>query len=173
MASLNRVFVIGNLTRDPEVRYIPSGKAVSDLRLAINRRYRTSSGEDRDETVFVNATVWGRQAETCSEYLTKGSPVLVEGSLRYEEWEKDGQRFSRHSIMADRVQFLGRPRRAEFGDAADDAPRDRPADGRAPAPPDDAGPAPDGKAGAGSASDGSAGAGSAPDGSGDDDDLPF
>ena len=161
MASLNKVFVIGNLTRDPEVRYIPSGKAVSDLRLAINRKYRTSSGEDREETVFVNATVWGRQAETCAEYLTKGSPVLVEGSLRYEEWEKDGQRASRISITADRVQFLGRPRRAEFGDTADGAPSEQPAEVQRPAPSSDVGPVAE------------SAAGPAPGGSGDDDDLPF
>ncbi|MBN1670302.1 MAG: single-stranded DNA-binding protein [Kiritimatiellae bacterium] len=117
MAELNRVFLIGNLTRDPEVRYIPSGRAVADLRLASTRHYTTGSGENREDTCFVNVVVWGRQAETCGEYLSKGSPVMVQGSLRYEQWEKEGQKFSRLFIQADRVQFLGRPKKAEFADA--------------------------------------------------------
>ncbi len=118
MASLNKVFIIGNLTRDPEVRYLPSGAAVADVRLASNRRYKTQQGEDKEETVYVNVSVWGRQAETCGQYLSKGSPVLVEGRLRYEEWEKDGQRNSRISITAERVQFMGGPKSSsEYGDA--------------------------------------------------------
>lgn len=114
MASLNRVFLMGNLTRDPEIRYTPSGKAVGDLRMAINRRYKTSDGEDRDETCYVGIVVWGRQAETCGEYLRKGSPLLVEGRLQYDEWEKEGQKFNRLRVVAARVQFMGRPRAAEF-----------------------------------------------------------
>lgn len=118
MASLNKVFLIGNLTRDPEVRYIPSGTAVSDLRLAVNRKFRSASGEDREETCFVDVVVWGRQAETCGEYLSKGSPLLVEGRLQYDEWEKEGQRNSRIRVVAERTQFIGAPRRgAEFQDA--------------------------------------------------------
>lgn len=116
MASLNRVFLIGNLTRDPEVRHAPSGKAVADMRMAINRRFRTSTGEDRDETCYVNVVVWDRQAENCKKYLSKGSPLFVEGRLQYEEWEKDGQKNSRLRVVADRVQFLGPPRRLEFED---------------------------------------------------------
>lgn len=112
MASLNTVLLIGNLTRDPEVRYTPSGKAVGDLRLAVNRRYRTADGDDRDETCYVDIVVWGRQAETCGEYLRKGSPVLVEGRLQYNEWEKDGQKQSRIRVVAQRVQFLSSARRA-------------------------------------------------------------
>lgn len=113
MASLNQVFLMGNLTRDPEIRYTPSGKAVGDLRMAINRRYKTSDGEDRDETCYVGIVVWGRQAETCGEYLRKGSPLLVEGRLQYNEWEKDGQKFNRLRVVAARVQFMGRPKAAE------------------------------------------------------------
>ena len=115
MASLNRVFIIGNLTRDPEVRYVPSGTAVSDLRLATSRKYRTASGEEREETCYVDVVVWGRQAETCGEYLKKGSPLLVEGRLQYDEWEKEGQRHSRLRIVADRTQFMpsGSARRSD------------------------------------------------------------
>jgi len=117
MASMNRVFLMGNLTRDPEIRYTPSGTAVGDLGMAVNRKYKTASGEDKDETCFVNVVVWGRQAETCGEYLNKGSPVLVEGRLQYDEWEKEGQKHNRLRVVAGRVQFLGSPRGAEFRDA--------------------------------------------------------
>jgi single-strand DNA-binding protein len=110
MASLNKVFLIGNLTRDPEVRYTPAGKAVADLRLAVNRRFKTNDGEDRDETCFITVVVWGRQAETCGEYLSKGSPLLVDGRLQYDEWEKEGQKFNRIRVVASRVQFLGSPK---------------------------------------------------------------
>lgn len=135
MASLNKVFIIGNLTRDPEVRYLPSGAAVADVRLASNRRYKTQQGEEKEETLYVNVSVWGRQAETCGQYLSKGSPVLVEGRLRYEEWEKDGQRNSRISITAERVQFMGGPKSStEYGDSP--APRSS-----EPAPPPSGGPA--------------------------------
>lgn len=119
MASLNKVFLIGNLTRDPEVRYLPSGMAVADLRLAVSRRFKGQNGEDRDETCFVNVAVWGRQGETCGQYLTKGSPLLVEGRLQYEEWEREGQKQSRLRVVAERTQFLSGPRRAEMGDRAE------------------------------------------------------
>src|SRR5438309_2560600 len=85
MASLNKVFLIGNLTRPPELRYTPSGTAVADLRLAVNRNYTTQGGEKREETSFITVVVWGKQAETCGEYLDKGSPILVDGRLRSEE----------------------------------------------------------------------------------------
>jgi single-strand DNA-binding protein len=126
MATLNRVFLMGNLTRDPEVRYAPSGKAVGEMRMAMNRRYKTSTGEERDETCYVNVVVWGRQAETCGQYLTKGSPVFVEGRLQYEEWEKDGQKNNRLRVVADRVQFMSAPRRAEFSDGGEAVPAEPP-----------------------------------------------
>ncbi len=107
MASVNRVFLMGNLTRDPEIRYTPSGKAVGDLRMAMNRKYKTQSGETRDETCYVDVVVWGRQAETCGEYLSKGASAFVEGRMQYDEWEKDGQRHNRLRVVADRVQFIG------------------------------------------------------------------
>ncbi len=113
MATLNKVFLMGNLTRAPELRYTPNGTAVSDLRLAVNRAYTTQSGEKRQETYFLTVVVWGKQAETCGEYLDKGSPILVEGRLQTREWEgKDGQRRNVVEVVADRIQFLGRARGA-------------------------------------------------------------
>lgn len=119
MATLNRVFLIGNLTRDPEVRYLKSGQAVCELRLAISRRFKTTTGEERDETCYVNVVVWGRQGEACGQYLSKGSPLLVDGRLQYEEWEKDGQKSNRLRVVADRTQFIGAPRNAEYSDTAE------------------------------------------------------
>ena len=108
MANYNRVILIGNLTRDPELRYTPSGTAVTDLGLAINRRYRTREGEWRDEVCFVDVSVMGRSAETCAQYLKKGRPAMVEGHLKLDQWEgKDGQRRSKLRVAGERVQFLG------------------------------------------------------------------
>jgi single-strand DNA-binding protein len=109
MASLNKVFLLGNLTRVPELRYTPSGTAVADLRLAVNRNYTTQTGEKRDETCFLTVVVWGKQAESCREYLDKGSPILVEGRLQTRDWEtKEGQKRSVTEVVAERVQFMGR-----------------------------------------------------------------
>lgn len=109
MASMNRVFLIGNLTRAPELRYTPSGTAVSDLRLAVNRDFTTQAGEKRQETSFLTVVVWGKQAEASGEYLDKGSPVLVEGRLQTRDWEtRDGQKRSVVEVVAERIQFLGR-----------------------------------------------------------------
>ena len=109
MASLNRVLLIGNLTRAPELRYTPSGTAVADLRMAVNRNYTTQSGEKREETFFVNVVVWGKQAESSGEYLDKGSSIFVEGRLQTRDWEgKDGQKRSVTEVVAERVQFLSR-----------------------------------------------------------------
>ena len=109
MASLNKVFLIGNLVRPPELRYTPSGTAVADLRLAVNRNYTLQSGEKREETCFLTVIVWGKQAETCGEYLDKGSPILVDGRLQTRDWEtKDGQKRSVVEVVAERVQFMGR-----------------------------------------------------------------
>jgi single-strand DNA-binding protein len=113
MASLNKVFLIGNLTRPPELRYTPSGTAVADMRLAVNRNYTTQGGEKREETSFLTVVVWGKQAETCGEYLDKGSPILVEGRLQTREWEaKDGQKRTVVEVVAERVQFMGRGKAA-------------------------------------------------------------
>src|SRR3977135_2568691 len=112
-ASLNKVFLMGNLTRPPELRYTPSGTAVADLRVAVNRNYTTQSGEKRDEVCFLTVVVWGKQAESCGEYLDKGSPIMVEGRLQTRDWEtKDGQKRSVVEVVAERVQFMGRSKSA-------------------------------------------------------------
>jgi single-strand DNA-binding protein len=110
MADLNSVFLIGNLTRDPELRYIPGGTAVSNLRLAVNRKYRDSNGQLKDNTCFITVVVWGKQAENCNEYLSKGSQLFVEGNLQSRSWEtKDGQKRNVIEVRARRTQFLGSP----------------------------------------------------------------
>jgi single-strand DNA-binding protein len=118
MPSLNKVFLAGNLTRDPEVRYTASGSAVADMNMAINRVYTSAAGEQKEDTCFVSVVTWGRQAEMCREYLSKGSPILVEGSLQFDQWQTEaGEKRSRLRVKAERVQFLGRPKKAEYGDA--------------------------------------------------------
>ena len=113
MASLNKVFLLGNLTRVPELRYTPSGTAVADLRIAVNSDYTTQSGDKRQETCFINVVVWGKQAESCREYLDKGRSILVEGRLQTRDWEgKDGQKRTVTEIVANRVQFMDRARGA-------------------------------------------------------------
>ena len=107
MASFNRVILVGNLTRDPELRYIPSGTAVTDIGLAVNDRRKNANGEWIEETTFVDVTLWGRTAEVASEYLSKGSPVLIEGRLKLDTWEKDGQKNSKLRVVGERMQMLG------------------------------------------------------------------
>ena len=106
-ASVNKVFLMGNLTRDPELRYIPSGTAVASFTLAVNRVYASQSGEKKEEVTFVRIVVWGRRAEVCGEYLSKGSPVFVEGRLRTRSWQAaDGQQRNTIEVIASSVQFL-------------------------------------------------------------------
>jgi single-strand DNA-binding protein len=107
MASFNRVILMGNLTRDPELRYIPSGTAVCELGLAVNDRRKNASGEWVEETTFVDVTVWARTAEVASEYLTKGAPVLIEGRLKLDTWEKDGKKNYKLRVVGERMQMLG------------------------------------------------------------------
>jgi len=122
MVSVNSVFLGGNLTRDPEVRYTPQGTAVATFGLAVNHSYRTRDGEQKEEVCFIEIETWGRQAETCEQYLRKGSPVLVEGRLKYDTWEgNDGQKRSRHKVRAQRVQFLSSGSRSS-GSGGDMAP---------------------------------------------------
>ena len=119
MASYNKVLLMGNLTRDPEVRYTPKGTAVAALGLAVNRVWTAESGEKKEEVTFVDVEVWGRQAETAGEYLSKGRPVFIEGRLRLDAWDdkETGQKRSKLKVVAERVQFLGAPRQgAEFKD---------------------------------------------------------
>ena len=112
MPNLNKVILAGNLTRDPELRYTQSGQAVTDLGLAINR-YSLVDGQKKEEVNFFNVTAWGKQAEACSSYLSKGSPVLIEGRLQQDTWEKDGQKRSAVKIIAERVEFLGSAKERE------------------------------------------------------------
>ena len=107
MASYNRVILLGNVTRDPELRYIASGTAVTDIGLAVNDRRKTASGEWVEETTFVDVTLWGRTAEIAGEYVTKGSPLLIEGRLKLDTWEKDGKKNSKLRVVCDRMQLLG------------------------------------------------------------------
>ena len=117
MASFNRVILVGNLTRDPELRYIPSGTAVSEIGLAVNDRVKRGD-QWVDETTFVDITLWGRTAEIANEYLSKGSPVLIEGRLKLDRWEKDGQKHSKLKVVGERMQMLGAARAAAVADAA-------------------------------------------------------
>ncbi|MCK5580930.1 MAG: single-stranded DNA-binding protein [Candidatus Omnitrophica bacterium] len=109
MANLNKVFLIGNLTRDPELRYTPAGVGVANLGLAVNRRFRDKTGELKEDVCFLTVTVWDKQAEACCQYLQKGSPIFVEGVLQSRTWETtDGQKRSTIDVRAERVQFLGK-----------------------------------------------------------------
>ncbi len=110
MASLNRVFLMGNLTRDPELRYTPGGSAVCEFGIAINRRFTQGGGDVKEEVTFVDIVVWAKQAETAQRYLQKGSAVFIEGRLVYDAWtEKDtNKKRSRLRVVAERVQFVGR-----------------------------------------------------------------
>lgn len=102
---LNKVFIAGNLTRDPELKALPSGANVSSFGVATNRTWRDQNGEKKEATEFHNIVVFGRQADTCAQYLKKGQQVLVEGRLQTRSWDKDGQKQYRTEIVADRVQF--------------------------------------------------------------------
>lgn len=107
MASFNRTILLGNLTRDVELRFTPSGTAVCDIGLAVNEQRKDARGETVQETVFVDATLWGRTAEVANQYLSKGSPALIEGRLKLERWEQDGQPRSKLKVICDRLQLVG------------------------------------------------------------------
>jgi single-strand DNA-binding protein len=108
MAYLNKVFLIGNLTRDPELRVTPKGTAICQFGLAVNRQFKDESGQTRDETTFVDIEAWGKQGELVSKYLTKGSPAMVEGRLKLDQWEDktSGQKRSKMKVVLENVQFL-------------------------------------------------------------------
>jgi single-strand DNA-binding protein len=118
MADLNKVFLMGRLTFDPELRYTPSGSAVTDLRMATSRVWTGKDGDRKEETLFIDVTVWDRQAENCCQYLRKGSGVHIEGSLKMDTWDDKttGEKRSKVRVHADRVQFLDRR-----GDAGGDS----------------------------------------------------
>lgn len=124
MRGYSKAIVMGNLTRDPELKYLPSGTAVTNFTVAVNRLYRDQSGETREETSFLPVVVWGKQAENCNQYLKKGRAVFVEGDLRQRSWEdKEGQRRSVIEIHAFTVQFLGgRPAEEAAGSEIEELP---------------------------------------------------
>ena len=126
MASLNKVILLGNLTRDPDLRYTTGGAAVCAFGLAVNRRYTTGSGESREETCLADVELFGRQAETCARFLRKGSPALVEGRLRLDQWDdrQSGRRRSRLLVHGQRVQFVGGPGDDDSGSDNDESPDD-------------------------------------------------
>ena len=110
MASYNKVLLMGNLTKDPELRYTPQGAAVANLRMAVNRKYKDKNQELKEEVCFITAVVWNKQAETCNQYLHKGSGVFVEGRLQSRSWEDNtGAKRSVIEVRAERVQFMGSP----------------------------------------------------------------
>jgi single-strand DNA-binding protein len=122
MASLNKVMIMGNLTRDPEVRYTPKGQAVVDIGLAVNRRYKVEN-ETREEVTFIDVTFWGRSAEVIGQYMKKGRPLYVEGRLQLDSWEDKatGQKKSRLKVIGDEFQFLcGRDGGAPGGGSEED-----------------------------------------------------
>ncbi|OGV53459.1 MAG: hypothetical protein A2X45_24300 [Lentisphaerae bacterium GWF2_50_93] len=121
MANLNKVLLIGNLTKDPELRYTPQGSAICDFRIAINRQYMTSDGQKKEEVSFIDINVWGRQAETCNRFIKKGSQVFVEGRLKLDSWQdkETGKNRSRLFVVAERIQFLNTPGARPAGDQND------------------------------------------------------
>ncbi len=109
MANFNRCILVGNVTRDVELKHAPQGTAVTEIGLAINERRKTKDDEYVDETTFVDVTLWGRTAEVAAEYLHKGSPALIEGRLKLDTWETDGQKRSKLRVVGERMQLLGSP----------------------------------------------------------------
>lgn len=107
MASFNRVMLMGNLTRDIELRYLPSGMAVSEFGLAVNDKRKNSDGQWVEDVNFFDITLFGRTAEVASEYLSKGSPIFIEGRLKHDTWEKDGQKRSKVKVIGERMQMIG------------------------------------------------------------------
>lgn len=123
MASMNKVILMGNLTRDPELKDLPSGTSLCNMGLALNETYTDKSGKKVEKVCFVDVIVWERQAQTCAQYLKKGSPVLIEGRLELSEWKtKEGETRSKLKVRADRVQFISSGRRDEGGERSQQAP---------------------------------------------------
>jgi single-strand DNA-binding protein len=117
MASFNKVILLGNLTRDPELRYTPKGQAVAKLGLAVNRSFKLESGETREEVTFIDVDAWGKQAELIGQYLRKGSPLFLEGRLKLDQWDDKttGQKVSKLRVVMESFQFIGGPKSGEGG----------------------------------------------------------
>jgi single-strand DNA-binding protein len=135
MASYNKVILVGNLTRDPELRYTPKGMAIAKIGLAVNRNWTSESGEKKEEVTFVDVDIFGRTAENVAQYMKKGRPILIEGRLRLDQWDdkQTGQKRSKLGVVAETVQFLGSPTGGGGGEGGGEAPR-RAAAPSAPAP---------------------------------------
>jgi single-strand DNA-binding protein len=129
MASFNKVILVGNLTRDPELRYTPKGLAIAKIGLAVNRNWRTETGEQKEEVTFVDVDAFGKQAETLGQYMRKGSPILIEGRLRLDQWDdkQTGQKRSKLGVVVEGFQFLGGGQRPEGGAPSAPKPAARPA----------------------------------------------
>jgi single-strand DNA-binding protein len=131
MANFNKVILVGNLTRDPELRYTPKGTAIAQIGLAVNRYWTDEQGQKKEEVTFLDIEAWSRLAETAGKYLSKGSPILVEGRLKMDSWEdkETKQKRSKIKIVAETIQFLSAPRNAEFqggeGEAGEGSPAPR------------------------------------------------
>jgi single-strand DNA-binding protein len=136
MASFNKVILLGNLTRDPEVRYTPKGTAVTELGMAVNRVYTAENGEKREETTFVDVTLWGRTAEIAGEYLKKGRPVFIEGRLQLDTWDDktSGQKRSKLKVVGEGLQLIGSRPGGGGGGGGDEEGSSAPRSSR-PAPP--------------------------------------
>lgn len=146
MASFNKVILLGNLTRDPEVRYTPKGTAVTELGMAVNRVYTAENGEKREETTFVDITLWGRTAEIAGEYLKKGRPVFIEGRLQLDTWDdkQSGQKRSKLKVVGEGLQLIGsRPGGAGGGSGGDEESSSAPRSSKSAPPPKAAPSAPD------------------------------
>jgi len=124
MATLNKVFLIGNLTRDPELRVTPKGTVICQFGLAVNRQFKDESGQTRDETSFIDIEAWGKTGELVAKYLSKGSPSMVEGRLKMDQWEdkQSGQKRSKLKVIAENVQFLSSGQRTQNSDTEGDEP---------------------------------------------------
>jgi single-strand DNA-binding protein len=143
MASFNKVILLGNLTRDPEVRYTPKGTAVTELGMAVNRVYTADNGEKREETTFVDVTLWGRTAEIAGEYLKKGRPVLIEGRLQLDSWDdkQSGQKRTKLKVVGEGLQLIGSRPGGGGGGGGDEESSSAPRSSSKPAPPPKAAPA--------------------------------
>lgn len=132
MANYNKVILVGNLTRDPQLSYLPNQNPVVELGLAVNRRWRDAQGNNKDEACFIDCRAYGKQAETLNQYMTKGQQILIEGRLQFSMWEgKDGTKRSKHRVVVERFQFLGAPGQGQSQGQG----QGRPAPSRAAAPP--------------------------------------
>lgn len=108
MASYNKVILMGNLTRDPQLSYLPSQTPVCEIGLAVNRRWRSQDGQQREDVCFIDCRSYGRQAEVLNQYMSKGRPILIEGRLQFDQWEtQDGQKRSKHRVFIERFSFVG------------------------------------------------------------------